>query len=78
MASYTVTTLRAPETQEPFRVIVEDDARHRIAELDAMSPAHARLVAGALVMLLPKLDSCRTVVFDDAALARPVLEAHAA
>mgnify|MGYP003352242827 CR=1 FL=1 len=65
MAAYTVTTHDVRGAREPFRVVVEDETHKRVAELEAMSPEHARLVAGAMVLLLPKLDPGRSVVLDD-------------
>lgn len=64
MSAYMVTTLDTHGAKEPFRVIVEDERFARVAELDAMSPDHARMVAGALVLLLPKLHPGRSVVLD--------------
>jgi hypothetical protein len=69
MAAYTVRTHDATSARgarEPFCVIIEDENHQRVADLEAMTPEHARLVAGAIVMLLPKLDPGRSVVFDDA------------
>ena len=74
MLTYMVTTLQAhgnpahanqaQGTAEPFCVIVEDEHHLPVAQMDAMSRDHARLVAGALLLLLPKLDPGRSVVLD--------------
>ena len=64
MAAYTVTTIRTRECAEPFHVVVQDERDEAVAELDAMTPDHARMVANALVILLPKLDPGRSVVLD--------------
>ena len=64
MAAYTVTTVSGLDSSEPFQVLVHDELDHAVAEMGAMSRDHARMVAGALVLLLPKLDPGRSVVLD--------------
>ncbi len=78
MTTFTVTTFRTSPripgvalvsgepacAAEPFEVVVDDGGEIPVAAFGAMSGDHARMIAGALVMLLPKLDPRRCVVLD--------------
>ncbi len=64
MTSYTVTTVDTRASGDPFEVMVRDDRHLPVAQLSAMSAAHARMVASAIVLLLPKLDPQNSVVVD--------------
>ncbi len=64
MAVYTVTTQNTRALDEPFQVIVQDERDHQVVEMGAMSRDHASMIAGSLVLLLPKLDPGMSVVLD--------------
>jgi hypothetical protein len=74
--AYTIITTKSHERPDPFAVSVHTDDDQSVVEMSAMSPKHARMVAGALVMLLPKVDPAHSVVldasFNGGELRRPV------
>jgi hypothetical protein len=64
MSAYTVTTSDIDPNGEPFLIIVENDEHQTVAEMTAMSPDHADMVADTLALLLRKLRPERSVLLD--------------
>ena len=66
MLAYTVTTLNCRDGSDPYRVVVLDGCDHSVVEMSALSLPHARKVAEALALLLPKLQPDHAVVLSQA------------
>ena len=64
---YTVRTIRLTGYSDPFQVIVTDEQNRRVVEMTAMSQAHAKMVAGSISLLLPRLGGQSKAAFDMAA-----------
>ena len=48
MSEYRIETIASPKDSEPFRVVVRNPKDERIAEVSALSEAHADFVALAI------------------------------
>jgi hypothetical protein len=75
MSTYTVTTLNCRDGGDPYRVVVHDGPNDPVVEMSALSLPHAKKVAEALALLLPKLRPGRDVIVARA-LNRPCATMH--
>ena len=68
MSTYKVTTLDCRDKSDPYHVVVEDDDNNRVADMSALSLAHAHRIAADIAVLLPKLQPGDHVVLATRAL----------
>ena len=64
MPHLTIATVRDPGNAANFVVTVMDERHRKVAELDALSAAHARRVAADEVCLIRRLEPNRSVVLE--------------
>ncbi len=64
MPHLTIATIRETGNAANFVVRVVDERHQKVAELDALSAAHARRVAADMVCLIRRLEPNRSVVLE--------------